>query len=79
MNEALITVYVQVGQHLDLLLIFHSGGDGRDTRIVGCPADRSQEGGIGARLHDLAGIAMIHLDVGRSQLLEIPQGLKWRP
>ena len=64
MDETLITVDVQFGKHFNLLLIFHTGGNGGDARIVCGTADGRQEGSVGTRLHDLAGIAMIHLDVG---------------
>ena len=63
MNEPLITIDMQTGQQFNLPFIFHTGGDGRDTRVVGSPTDSRQEGGIGAWFHDLAGIMYRTLSV----------------
>ena len=62
-ERTLITIDMQTGQQFNLPFIFHPGGDGRDTRVVGSPTDSRQEGGIGAWFHDLAGIPVVHLDI----------------
>ncbi|MNR43459.1 hypothetical protein D3C85_1620800 [compost metagenome] len=76
MNEALVAIYMQAGQHLDLLLIFHSSGDRRDARVVRRTANRGQEGSIRPRLHNLTGITVIHLDIGWCQLFQIAERLE---
>lgn len=73
MHKTLITIDMQLGKQLNLMLIFNPGCNGCDSCIVSGAAHCCQEGGIRPRLHHLTGIAMVDLDIGWGQLFQISQ------